>query len=133
MEYKIRKQIEYAFYNYDKLKADASEYLSDLCSLKSPGLENLGHGSGVSKPTENAGVKLAEYNKYLWCEVVERTVTAYRWEYEYTLIRKKYVEKKGRRLICVELGICDRTFDYWVGRILNTAEQWAKEFEVLKK
>ena len=133
MEYKIRKQIEYAFYNYDKLKADASEYISDLCSLKSPGLENLGHGSGVSKPTENAGVKLAEYNKYLWCEVVERTVTAYRWEYEYTLIKKKYVEKKGRRLICAELGICDRTFDYWVGRILNTAEQWAKEFEVLKK
>ena len=133
MEYKIRKQIEYAFYNYDKLKADASEYISDLCSLKSPGLENLGHGSGISNPTENAGVKLAEYNKYLWCEVVERTVTAYRWEYEYTLIRKKYVEKKGRRLICAELGICDRTFDYWVGRILNTAEQWAKEFEVLKK
>lgn len=133
MEYKIRKQIEYAFYNYDKLKADASEYLSDLCSLKSPGLENLGHGSGVSKPTENAGVKLAEYNKYLWCEVVERTVTAYRWEYEYTLIRKKYVEKKGRRMICTELNLPERTYHYWLDRVLGTAEQWANELKVLKK
>lgn len=133
MEYKIRKQIEYAFYNYDKLKADASEYISDLCSLKSPGLENLGHGSGVSNPTENAGVKLAEYNKYLWCEVVEKTVTAYRWEYEYTLIRKKYVEKKGRRLICTELNLPERTYHYWLDRVLGTAEQWAKELKVLKK
>lgn len=133
MEYKIRKQIEYAFYNYDKLKEDASEYIADLCSLKSPGLENLGHGSGVSKPTENAGVKLAEYNKYLWCEVVERTVTAYRWEYEYTLIRKKYVEKKGRRLICTELNLPERTYHYWLDRVLGTAEQWANELKVLKK
>lgn len=133
MEYKIRKQIEYAFYNYDKLKADASEYISDLCSLKSPGLENLGHGSGVSNPTENAGVKLAEYNKYLWCEVVEKTVTAYRWEYEYTLIRKKYVEKKGRQRICIELGLALSTYHYWLDRILNTAEQWARELKVLKK
>ena len=133
MEYKIRKQIEYAFYNYDKLKADASEYLSDLCSLKSPGLENLGHGSGVSNPTENAGVKLAEYNKYLWCEVVERTVTAYRWKYEYTLIRKKYVEKKGRQRICTELGLALSTYHYWLDRVLSTAEQWANELKVLKK
>lgn len=133
MELKIRKQIEYAFYNYDKLKAEAAEYVSDLCSLSSPGLENLGHGTGISNPTANAGIKLAEYNKYLWCEVVEKTVTAYRWEYEYTLIKKKYVEKKGRQRICAELGICSRTFDYWVSKILNTAEQWAFELKVLKK
>lgn len=133
MEIKTRKQIEYAFYNYDKLKSEAAEYISDLCcSGLSPALDKVGKGSGISNPTENAGIKLAEYNKYLWCEVVERTVTTYRWEYEYTLIRKKYIEKKHRQRICQELGICSRTFDYWVNRILNTAEQWASELKVLK-
>lgn len=131
MEYKIRKQIEYAFYNYDKLKADASEYISDLCSLKSPGLENLGHGSGISNPTENAGVKLAEYNKYLWCEVVEKTVTAYRWEYEYKLIHKKFVEKKSLRRVCYELGISERSYYRWTNCVMDTAYRWAKEFSLI--
>ena len=79
----MRKVIESAFYNYEKNKKESAEYVSDLCSVGSPVLENIGRGSGIKNPTEINGIKLAEYKKYLWCEVVERTCTTFKFEYEY--------------------------------------------------
>lgn len=130
MDKEKRKTIEQAFYNYEKNKKEAAEYVADLCSARSPILENLGRGSGIKNPTEIAGIKLAEYKKYLWCEVVERTVTTYRFSYEYIIIKRKYFDKKPRRSIIAEC-VSERTYQRWLSQILETAEQWAETLGVL--
>lgn len=131
MDKEKRKTIEQAFYNYEKNKKEAAEYVADLCSARSPVLENLGKGSGIKNPTEIAGIKLAEYKKYLWCEVVERTVTTYRFSYEYIIIKRKYFDKRPRRSIITECG-SERTYQYWLDRVLITAERWAYELGAIK-
>lgn len=130
MDKEKRKKIEQAFFNYEENKKQAAEYISELCSPRSPVLENLGKGSGIKNPTEIAGIKLAEYNKYLWCEVVEKTVTTYRFSYEYIIIKRKYFDKRPRRSIIAEC-VSERTYQRWLSHILETAEQWAKEFGIL--
>lgn len=130
MENSRRREIESAFYNYKKYREEAAEYISDLCSTKSPVLENLGHGSGISNPTEISGIKLAEYKKYLWCEVVERTCTTFRFEYEYKLIERRYFRKMSRNAVIRSLNISPRTYYYWADRILMTAENWAYELRL---
>lgn len=130
MENARRREIESAFYNYKKYREEAAEYISDLCSTKSPVLENLGHGSGISNPTEISGIKLAEYKKYLWCEVVERTCTTFRFEYEYKLIERRYFRRMSRNAVIRSLNISPRTYYYWADRILMTAENWAYELRL---
>lgn len=130
MDKEKRKIIEQAFYNYEKNKKEAAEYVADLCSARSPVLENLGKGSGIKNPTDMAGIKLAEYKKYLWCEVIERTVSTYRFSYEYIIIERKYFDKKPRRSIITECG-SERTYQRWLSHILETAEQWAEKLGVL--
>ena len=125
-----RREIERAFYDYQKNRMEAAEYISDLCSTKSPVLENLGHGSGISDPTALSGVKLAEYKKYLWCEVVEKTCTTFRFEYEYELIKLRYFSHISRNAVNTHLNISERTHSYWIDRILSTAERWAYELGI---
>ena len=130
MENARRREIESAFYNYKKYREEAAEYISDLCSTKSPVLENLGHGSGISNPTEISGIKLAEYKKYLWCEVVEKTCTTFRFEYEYELIKLRYFNRISRNSVIAYLNVSERTYCYWLERILITAERWAYELGI---
>ena len=130
MENSRRREIESAFYNYQKNKKEAAEYISDLCSVRSPALEDLGHGSGISNPTETSGIKLAEYKKYLWCEVVERTCTTFKFEYEYELIKRRYFRRMSRNAVIRSLNISPRTYYYWADRILMTAENWAYELRL---
>lgn len=132
MENSRRREIESAFYNYEKNKKESAEYVSDLCSTKSPTLENLGHGSGISNPTETSGIKLAEYKKYLWCEVVEKTCTTFRFEYEYELIKLRYFNRISRNSVISYLNVSERTYCYWLDRVLITAERWAYELGVIK-
>ena len=127
-----RREIESAFYNYQKNKKEAAEYISDLCSVRSPALEDLGRGSGISNPTETSGIKLAEYKKYLWCEVVEKTCTTFRFEYEYELIKLRYFNRISRNSVISHLNVSERTYCYWLDRVLITAERWAYEVGVIK-
>lgn len=132
MNREMRKIIESAFYNYEKNKKEAAEYVSDLCSVRSPALEDLGHGSGISNPTETSGIKLAEYKKYLWCEVVEKTCTTFRFEYEYELIKLRYFNRISRNSVIRYLNVSERTYCYWLDRVFITAERWAYELGVIK-
>ena len=132
MENSRRREIESAFYNYEKNKKESAEYVSDLCSVRSPALEDLGHGSGISNPTETSGIKLAEYKKYLWCEVVEKTCTTFRFEYEYELIKLRYFNRISRNSVISCLNVSERTYCYWLDRVLITAERWAYELGVIK-
>lgn len=132
MDKEKRKTIEQAFYNYERNKQEAAEYISDLCSPHSPVLENLGRGSGIKNPTEIAGLKLAEYKKYLWCEVVEKTCTTFRFEYEYELIKLRYFNHISRNSVISYLNVSERTYCYWLDRVLITAERWAYELGVIK-
>jgi hypothetical protein len=125
-----RRELERAFYDYQKNRMEAAEYISDLCSTKSPVLENLGHGSGISDPTALSGVKLAEYKKYLWCEVVEKTCTTFRFEYEYELIKLRYFNHISRNSVISYLNVSERTYCYWLDRVLITAERWAYELGI---
>ena len=132
MENSRRREIESAFYNYEKNKKESAEYVSDLCSVRSPALEDLGHGSGISNPTETSGIKLAEYKKYLWCEVVEKTCTTFKFEYEYELIKRRYFRRMSRNSVIRYLNVSERTYCYWLDRVLITAERWAYELGAIK-
>ncbi len=131
MERKLRKQIEYYFYNYEKIKKEAAQYISDLCAVSSPILENLGRGSGISNITEAKGIKLAEYNKYLWCEVVEKTYLTYRWTFEGIILQHRYFKKERHEKTCMSIGCEPSTYYYNLNRALGTAEMWAKEYRLL--
>lgn len=131
MDNSTRRLIESAFYNYQKNKTEAAEYISDLCSVSSPILDRIGSSAGISDPTAMSGIKLAEYRKYLWCEVVERTITTYRFEYEYTIIRRKYFDKWARWKILYECGVSKSAYYYWLRKIYATAEMWARELKLL--
>lgn len=130
MDNKTRKKIEFNFYNYEKNKAESAEYISELCSLKSPVLENLGRGSGIGNPTEKLGINLAIYQKYLWCEVVERTCNTFYFDFEFKIIKLKYFDKKSEWDILNSCWISRRTFYYWTEKVLSLAEQWAREFHL---
>ena len=130
MENSRRREIESAFYNYEKNKKESAEYVSDLCSVSSPVLENIGRGSGIKNPTEINGIKLAEYKKYLWCEVVERTCTTFKFEYEYELIKRQHFRRMSHNAVIRSLNISPRTYYYWADKILMTAENWAYELRL---
>ena len=129
MEHETKRKIEYAFYNYNKLKESSEQALDDI---RNSGITidfgKVGHGSGVGNPTEQKAIRCVDENNALWCAVVERTYIHYKWAIEGVLLKKKYFEHKSRREIMRVLCVPESTYHYWLQRILTTAELWAHDF-----
>lgn len=128
MEQRNRKKIEYAFYNFEKMRDDALEYLQDVrLSGLTVQYGKVGCGSGVSNPTEEKAIKCAEYEKMLWTEVVERTCIYFNWSIEKSIIEMKYFKGKKSGEIMRRLHIERTPYFYHLRRILHIAYQFALE------
>lgn len=79
----ISKNSYYAAYYFSmKYREWKDEYKNLENTLSSPGYDNMPHGSGISKPTEDDGIKKAELDKKI--KLIENTVEEadkemYRW------------------------------------------------------
>lgn len=129
LDRKVRKRIEWAFYNYDVLKTLAAEYLVELAETGiTAQYDGAGiHSGHISNPTEVKGVKVAGNTAAIWCKVVENTKkyfeTVY-WETnikKYQLIAFRYTKKYNERKICYELSIERETMYRWIKEILYYA------------
>ena len=133
MEHETKRKIENAFYNYNKMREQSEE---ELDNIRSSGITvdfaKVGHGAGVSNPTEQKAIKCLTQSNALWCTVVERTYIHYKWAIEGVLIKKKFFERKSRREIMRTLCVGESTYHYWLQRVLTTAELWAHEFGLIQ-
>lgn len=129
-----RRQIEREFFSYKSNREQAADYvassaLSGFAIDYSHERVQTSSGNSVERSIVNAISK--EERLYRWCKVFEKTLDKYRWEQKDKLILKKYIERKPRWRICMELSLPEPTYHRWLTDILETAYMWAKEFELL--
>ena len=133
LDRKIRKKIEWAFRNYEALRTQAAEYLVELAeSGLTAKYDGVGGVSSGGNPTEVKGIKAAEYNAVLWCKVVENTITTFRWQTEYDIIKGKFFDKTLRndKAVYTELYIPERTYYFCLEKIFLVAYEWVKEYNL---
>ena len=132
MDLHNRKKIEYAFYNFEKMRDESLEYLKDVrLSGITVQYGKVGGGSGTSNPTEQKAIKCADYDKALWVEVVERTCIYFNWSIEKAIIEMKYFKGKQRSEIMRRLHMERSPYFYHLHRILHVAYQFAIELGLL--
>lgn len=66
-----------------------------------------------------------------WNEVYTKVCDTYKWEKEYDIIIDIFDKHKRKWTICYECGISERTYDYWLSKILEVAFLWATELKAL--
>ena len=129
-----RRQIEREFFNYKSNREQAADYvassaLSGFAIDYSHERVQTSLGNSVERSVIIAISR--EERLWKWCLVFEKTLDKYRWEQKDKLILKKYIERKPRWRICMELALPEPTYHRWLTEILETACLWAKEFELL--
>ena len=134
MDKKIRKKIEYAFYNYEKLvKASAQEvvdlaYKDIAVSYDKPAVQSSS-GKTMQDKICNLIDKMSE--SYRWAMVVEKTIEHFEWDLKKKLIIYRYFKRYGRFKTMDMIGISERTYNYWNEDILTLAYRWAEKFNLL--
>lgn len=129
-----RKTIEREFYNYEKNRNEAADYISSR-ALARIGVdysrERVKSSNGNS--VEESVIKTVdEYERmYKWCLVYEKTLDRFRWTLKDKLMQMRYIDRNHEVCICDVIGISDRTVRYWVDEILNVAFMWAQEFNLI--
>ena len=129
-----RRQIEREFFNYKSNREQAANFVASS-ALNGFAIDyshervQTSSGNSVERSVINTISK--EERLWKWCLVFEKTLDKYRWEQKDKLIIKKYIERKARWRICMELALPEPTYHRWLTDILETAYLWAKEFELL--
>ena len=129
-----RRQIEREFFNYKSNREQAADYVASS-ALNGFAIDyshervQTSSGNSVERSLINAISK--EERLYRWCVVFQKTLDKYRWEQKDKLIIKKYIERKPRWRICMELCVAERTYHMWLNEILGTAYMWATELELI--
>lgn len=128
-----RRQINREFYNYTDYKTRVNETLADaFYGGLNFNYSNVRVNSSAGNTAENRVIKaLSDSERMaLWVRVFEFTCIKYSWEHKDNILKKKYIEGKGKYQICRELSISPRTYDYWLTEILETAFRWARFFKL---
>ena len=131
---RLRKQIEWHFYNYAADKALYDERASEIIeSGLTANYSAVGRGSEPGDPTEIKGIKLYELdNAQGWSEVVRNTYTAFRFKPEYDMMKTLYIDKKKPEEI-YGIGITSEpTFWRARDRWLECARDWAHIYGLLR-
>lgn len=130
---RLRKQIEWHFYNYP---ADAALYEEKRREIMESGCTASydrvgGRGNAPSNPTESKFFKLqALEQERSWATVVRNTFIAFRFEPEYKVMCELYIKgRKLKELLCD--GLWETTFYRWRDHWLEYAYKWAKKFGLL--
>lgn len=131
---RLRKQIEWHFYNY---KADLALYNDRVRDILESGLtanfDRVGSfgGGTPSSPTERKALQLEALDReYGWATVVRNTFNAFRFEPEYEIMVALYIEHRSRREI-FSGGLWETSFYRWRDNWLEHAYKWAKELKLL--
>lgn len=132
---RIRKQIEWHFYNY---AADKELYDSRVSEIVEVGLtanyDAVGGRGAPGNPTERKGLLLnAIGGARTWAKVVEITFETFRWELEFGLMKALYIENKKPSDIFMLGYTSERTFWRARDKWLETAYFWAQSFGLLGK
>ncbi len=128
-----RKTIEREFYKYKWNKSQADNYA--LCAVaydsSAPDGERVKTSSG--NRAEQLVIRAIYETERLrgWCTVFEKTRDKFYCDLKDDLIKKKYIERKSRWRICREIGISERTYDYWLTDILSIALYRAQGLKLL--
>ncbi len=131
---RLRKQIEWHFYNYAADKALYDERASEIIeSGLTANYSAIGGASEPSNPTERKGMKLYELdNEQGWSEIVRNTFTAFRFKPEYDMMRALYIDRKKPDEI-YGIGITSEpTFWRARDRWLECARDWAHIYGLLR-
>ena len=140
LDRKIRKRVEYAFYNYKTLKEQGANYIVELAeSGLTARLDSVGGSSGKSNPTEAKGIKAAEcYDAIPWCRVVERTKKRFMDEplklklIEYRYERKTPIKQLYTKHYDKFYASEKKTFYNWLDEILTYAAMLAIQERIIK-
>jgi len=128
-----RKEIEQEFYNYEKNRLLAAEYISTR-ALAGIGVDySKERVKGTNENTvENSVVKTIDEAERLWkwCKVFENTLDRFRWTQKDKLMRMRYLDRNHEECICGVIGIERRTYFYWVEDVLQVAYLWAEELKL---
>lgn len=133
---RIRKLIEWHFYNYEADKSLIKEKEEDItyANLTVNMTPSMGHSNKTSDPTAWKAEKLFELGRD-WSAVVRNTFTAFKFEPEYDIMVDLYVKKMRYAEIIKsdknKYGLNERTFFYWRERWLEVALMWANEFKLM--
>ena len=127
---KLRKQIEWHFYNH---KAEMKKFYNSVSDILESGLvanlESVGRSNMPGSPTECKALSIAALDRS-WATVIRNTFARFRFEPEYDVMVELYI--KGRT--CKELfgeGLWERTYWRWRDRWLEYAYKWAQELKLL--
>lgn len=129
---RLRKQIEWHFYNY---AADAALYEERERDILSEGLtanfNRVGSCPNRGSATESKAVRLeALGTQRTWATVVRNTFNAFRFEPEYSIMSALYIQGKPYKELFSD-GLWETTFWRWREKWLEYAYKWAREYELL--
>lgn len=129
---RLRKQIEWHFYNHE---ADLAVYQDKARDIIGGGLTanfgRIGSGTGSGNPTEDKVLRLAALDgERTWATVVRNTFNAFKFEPEYEVMMALYIDRRTYKDLC-DNGMWERTLYRWRDKWLEHAYKWAKEFNLL--
>ncbi len=131
---RLRKQIEWHFYNYP---ADAALYEEKRREIMESGCTASydrvgGRGNAPSNPTESKFFKLqALEQERSWATVVRNTFIAFQFEPEYETMVELYINRKRYRELFTNGLLWERTFWRWRDNWLEYAYKWAQKLNLL--
>lgn len=134
MTKRIRKQIEWHFYNYT---ADREIYDERVAEIAESGIvanyAAVGGQSAPANPTERKGLLINDLStERTWATVVRNTFTAFRFDPEYDLMQAMYVDGKKPKEIYESGFTSASTFWRARERWLKEAYDWAQLYGLLR-
>lgn len=133
MDKRAKRQIEWAFRNYEANKALGEEQRRDIAeSGLTVNWDKITCGRGVGNPTEAKAMRMLENAKqYLWAEVVRNTLIAFKFEAVYEILNDVYKKNKRHLDVMIEREIPESTYFYRLDKALDYAYMWALEYDLL--
>lgn len=128
-----RKTIEREFYRYNFNKRTCENYA--VCAVaydsSAPDGERIKSSSGNKNEQLVIRAIFDQERMRSWCTVFEKTRDKFYCDLKDQLIIKKYIQHKSRARICREIGIAERTYDYWHSEIIFIAFCRAQDLKLL--
>lgn len=122
LDRKLRRTIEWAFYNYDANRQKA------LCKVEDCIDASLAHNAnGVSSNAkhrnimEDKTIRAVDNWEWRWCRVVEKTIGHFKDTGKDTLIKLRYFDKMRENDVCEKLYIEKTSYYGWINDILSYA------------
>jgi len=133
---RLRKQIEWHFYNYKAGQKLYEERVQDIIeSNMTVNFSHIGSRSRRGSPTENKAIRIEALDReQSWALAIRNTFLTFRFSPEYDVMAALYIDQKPRRTVIDEFfmsGLWERTFWRWRDKWLDCACEWAQEFKLL--